>query len=96
MNFRELEVCQDEAALAKEQVRAFFQACVPQGRTAYFMPVATKTCPEKLQEIEELKAIINSTPKCIPSYTHACKRYAYVSKEVIRKVSFCLARKVLP
>jgi hypothetical protein len=96
MTTNEIIVCEEEKALAKDQVKAFFEACVPSHRKMYFMPTAQKLCVEQLAEIEQLKQVINSTPKCVPSYSVACKRYAYVSKEVIRKVSFSLARKVLP
>lgn len=95
MNPQELEACRELREMALDQVATFYKACVPQRGRGYFMKVAEAEFPEQLKEINELKIILNSEPSDVPSYTHACNRFAYVSKELTRKVSFLLARKIL-
>lgn len=96
MHAEERRACENELALARERVKVFYQACVPQSRRSCFVEYALKECPEQMLEIEELKKKISEEPRCVPSYTAACNRWCYLSKEVVRRVSFVLARKVLP
>lgn len=85
----------EKAALAKENVRAFFDSCVPSHRKQYFSHYAKRDYPEVWDEIEKLKEILNSSTD-MQSVDGASARYVYLSKTLIRKVSFTLARAVLP
>ena len=81
-----------EEALAK--VRAFFDDCVPRHRRGLFTSVASKECPGEMKEIEELKEAMQKEEG--PGLVYACNRYVIVSKVVIRRVSFVLAKNAMP
>lgn len=92
----ELRHCTVEKARAKDQVRAFFDACVPKHRRHLFMEFADRLMPELAEELRQLRATIDKPPESVISFQTDVNRYVFISKEIIKKVSINLVRAICP
>jgi hypothetical protein len=85
-----------EWARAQDEVRAFFEACVPKSRWNHFNECAQKRFNSLWEESQQLKTTLKTATQMDAGITYAANRYVVVSKELIRRTSFELQRKVWP
>jgi hypothetical protein len=79
-------------ALAKSEVREFFDLCVPKGLQPHFTKVAKTHFPELLMEIEILKSALDAPPEST-DFKFNCHEYVKKSKYLIRHVGIVLHKK---